>query len=167
MVESSANHRRSRNLLVHGAMTPAGRIKSMRRATLATILVAVLMVTPALVSGSAKESRSILSRGTSPISTSNRHDILLSPFEVHRIPRGGGKGSAYLKVLDDEIVWLEQQLRRVEQEKRSLKKNMSKRQQIRDDLLESNGKSKTSSRDSRDKGKNSTSKTRISCGLPI
>lgn len=126
-------------------------IMGMRRAILTTILMAVHLVIPTFVDGSTRRIPYI-SRGTTRISTSNRDFTILSLFETHRIPRGGaissgrikGKnGSVYLKALDDEITWLEQQLRRVEQETRALKTKFAKRQQIREELIEeSKSKSK-------------------------
>ena len=113
------------------------RIKLVSKEFLRTILVMFFLITPEYVSGSATANR-ICTRAMTPISVQYL-------FECNRIPRGGGirlgrsknsKGSVYLQALDDEIVYLEQQLRRVEEQKRSLKKKMAKRQQIREDLLE-------------------------------
>ena len=54
--------------------------------------------------------------------------------------RKGGKGSMYAKALQDEILYLEQTLRRVEQEKLSLKKKLSNRQVVREGMTKSKGR---------------------------
>lgn len=107
---------------------------------MATIFIAFFLATPAFAAGDAKGVFSA-SPSTAPISMPHGSDYLLSIYEVIQAPRGGGigmgiskrsKGSLYLKALNDEILWLEQQVRRVEQEKMSLKKKLSNRQQIRE-----------------------------------
>eukprot|EP00535_Pseudo-nitzschia_heimii_P000398 CAMPEP_0197187388 /NCGR_PEP_ID=MMETSP1423-20130617/15768_1 /TAXON_ID=476441 /ORGANISM="Pseudo-nitzschia heimii, Strain UNC1101" /LENGTH=492 /DNA_ID=CAMNT_0042638949 /DNA_START=194 /DNA_END=1672 /DNA_ORIENTATION=- len=118
---------------VHFEALKHSQTKCMAKDFFTIILVVVFLITPEFVSGSAVESHFNI-RTTTPLSVP-------SFFENHRIPRGGGigsgrKGSTHLQVLDDEIIWLEQQLRRVEQEKHSLKNKIAKRQQIREDLLQ-------------------------------
>ena len=87
------------------------------------------------------------------MSTCDMGDEISSLFEAYRIPRGGAIGSGkkksvYVKALGDEILWLEQQLRRVEEEKRILRKKFRRRQQIRDDIMQNKDrKTKSGSKD--------------------
>jgi len=113
---------------------------------LATIFVAFFIATPVLVSGTTKGSFSA-SPSTAPTSMPHASDLFSSLHEVVQTPRGGGigiskraKGSLYLKALNDEILWMEQQLRRVEQEKSSLKKKLSTRERKREEAMVSKSK---------------------------
>jgi len=117
---------------------------------LATIFVAFFLATPAFAAGDVIGVFSV-SPSIAPISMPHGSDVLSSIYEVIQAPRGGGigmgiskrsKGSLYLKALNDEVLWLEQQLRRVEQEQMSLKKKLSNRQQIREGVTLSKGKKK-------------------------
>ena len=149
MVESSTYHSVSLISPSYRGMILATRKNYIPREILAGIVIGFFLVTPAFVSGSAK---GILSIAPSVASTPTPHrSEIPSLFEVIRVNRGGGigkgmkknrNGSLYLKALDDEILWMEQQLRRVEQEKRSLKKKLSNRQQVGEDVMESKSKSK-------------------------
>ena len=100
-------------------------------------IVLIILLLAELVSGSAEGSHCIF-RTKELASVS-------SWFDNNTIPRGGGIGlgrnkrskkTMHIQALDDEILWLEQQLRRVEQEKRTLKAKTAKRQQIREDMSE-------------------------------
>ncbi len=113
---------------------------------LATFFVALFIAAPVLVTGATKGSFSI-SPSTAPMSMPHTSDLFSSLHEVIHTPRGGGigtnkraKGSLYLKALNDEILWMEQQLRRVEQETSSLKKKLSTRQLKREEVMASKSK---------------------------
>lgn len=129
----------------HRARAYAIRRKSITRKMLATCVAVFFLVSPIFVSGSSK---GILSDSSMVYSISApRRSEVVSLVQVVRISRGGatnrrGKGGLYLKALDDEILWLQQQLRRMEQEKRSLNKNLSKRRRARESAMKSKNKNK-------------------------
>lgn len=143
MVESKTYHSVRQILPAHGGRVSAK--KRIPRTMLVAIVTAVFLASPIFVSGSSK---GILSASwmVNSISVPHRSEAS-SLLQVLQIPRGGAmnrkrKGGLYLKALDDEILWLQQQLRRTEQEKRSLNKKLSKRRQTREDAMKSKNTSK-------------------------
>mmetsp|Transcript_23657 Transcript_23657/g.51715 ORF Transcript_23657/g.51715 Transcript_23657/m.51715 type:complete len:634 (-) Transcript_23657:164-2065(-) len=116
-------------------------------ALLATIVPAVVAVvsTPVVGTNNRKQCDLYLSPTTRTrtrtrtrtlsVTNTNTNTDTSPPIAIDRIPRGGGIGTGgwkrnqkrggcgnYVRALDDEILWLEQQLRRVHEEKRALKK---------------------------------------------
>lgn len=105
-----------------------------RVVSMATMLMATLLVSPSFAINSLPSSSPAFGDATTkkmfsipPGTTTMMPIMILRGGGIGFGRRNKGGGDAYAQALDDEIVWLEQQLRRVHKEKRVLTKNIAKR----------------------------------------